>query len=148
MELMSMGRRLAMGAAIVLCGNLLVTESASACDKCRAAHRQGCARCGGNCRGGNCGVGAHLRGAMMNHPDSGYAQAAPRNGLFYNYYVDGAGSVPAQLYLSPRPTPPLVGHTYITYEPLMPHEFLYRHHKTYYRMNGLFPANKTTVWWW
>ncbi len=60
-----------------------------------------------------------------------------RPDLFYNYYVPPAGpfSVGAQLYPSPRPVPPLVGHTYITYEPLMPHEFLYRHSRTYWRYN-------------
>jgi hypothetical protein len=52
--------------------------------------------------------------------------------LFYNYYV-GPPGVPAQLYPSPRPTPPMVGWTYITYQPLMPHEFLYHHHRHYYR---------------
>lgn len=57
--------------------------------------------------------------------------------LFYNYYVQPAGpsSVGAELYPSPRPVPPLVGHTYVTYEPLMPHEFLYRHSRTYWRYN-------------
>jgi hypothetical protein len=58
--------------------------------------------------------------------------------LFYNFYSGPAyrsyyPGVPAEMYLSPRPTPPLVGHTWITYQPLMPHEFLYRHHRTYYR---------------
>jgi len=52
--------------------------------------------------------------------------------LFYNYYAGGTCDVPAQLYLSPRPTPPLVGHTYYTYQPLMPHEFLYKHHRSYH----------------
>jgi hypothetical protein len=52
--------------------------------------------------------------------------------LFYNYYV-GPPGVPAKLYPSPRPTPPMVGWTYITYQPLMPHEFLYHHHRHYYR---------------
>ena len=53
--------------------------------------------------------------------------------LFYNYYVPpvGPSSVGAELYPCPRPTPPLVGHTYITYQPLMPHEFLYKHHRHY-----------------
>ena len=41
------------------------------------------------------------------------AQAAHPD-IFYNYYngptVFGRGT-PAQLYISPRPTPPLVGHT-------------------------------------
>lgn len=50
----------------------------------------------------------------------------------YGYYVHpGPGVLGAQLYLCPRPTPPLVGHTYITYQPLAPHEFLYRHHRVY-----------------
>lgn len=54
--------------------------------------------------------------------------------LFYNYWLPaGCGSIGAQLYLSPHPVPPLVGHTAITYQPLMPHEFLYPHHRTYYQ---------------
>jgi hypothetical protein len=54
--------------------------------------------------------------------------------LFYNYYVPpgGCGAPGAQLYVSPLPTPPYVGHTYITYQPLLPHEFLYEHHRTYH----------------
>ncbi|MGD0516137.1 MAG: hypothetical protein ABSA26_01260 [Thermoguttaceae bacterium] len=71
---------------------------------------------------------------------SGYpaaVQAADRHSepgdLFYNFYVPPVGdqSVGAELYLCPRPVPPLVGWTYITYQPLMPHEFLYHHHRTY-----------------
>jgi hypothetical protein len=54
--------------------------------------------------------------------------------LFYNYYVPPTcGGVGAELYVSPKPVPPHVGHTYITYQPLMPHEFLYHHHRTYHR---------------
>ena len=50
----------------------------------------------------------------------------------YGYYVQpGPGPLGAQLYPCPRPTPPLVGHTYITYQPLAPHEFLYKHYRTY-----------------
>jgi hypothetical protein len=99
------------------------------------------------------GLGSNWQ-KFKNRPCRGslYAAAAPRNWLFYNYYVGGSacGDVPAQLYLCPRPTPPVVGHTYITYEPLMPHEFLYRHHKNYYRYDRswLLPTNWTTVWWW
>ena len=58
--------------------------------------------------------------------------AEHRGDMFYNYYV-GPPGVPAQLYLCPRPTPPLVGHTWITYQPLMPHEFMYKHKRSYYR---------------
>lgn len=65
---------------------------------------------------------------------SGQAQAADlvtfANG--YGYYVQpGPGPLGAQLYVSPRPVPPLVGHTYITYQPLAPHEFLYKHSRVY-----------------
>jgi len=52
--------------------------------------------------------------------------------LFYNFYAPNhCGGVPAELYIAPRPVPPLVGHTYITYQPLMPHEFMYPHYRTY-----------------
>lgn len=69
--------------------------------------------------------------------------------LFYNFYVPpvGARSVGAELYPCPRPTPPVVGWTNITYQPLMPHEFLYHHHRTYtnYHSDGL--KTRTTVSW-
>ena len=59
--------------------------------------------------------------------------------LFYNYYVGPAGvanpfgaNEVAGMYPSPLPVPPLVGHTHITYQPLLPHEFLYPHKHTYY----------------
>ena len=39
----------------------------------------------------------------------------------------------AQLYVAPMPVPAHVGHTYFTYQPLMPHEFLYKHKRSYHR---------------
>lgn len=55
-------------------------------------------------------------------------------GLFHNYYVPPTcGGVGAAAYLSPGPVPAHVGHTYITYEPFMPHEMLYAHHRSYHR---------------
>ncbi|HEY2893277.1 MAG TPA: hypothetical protein VGJ16_03665 [Pirellulales bacterium] len=64
------------------------------------------------------------------------AARAAHPDIFYNFYVGptacGAGT-PAQLYVSPRPTPEYVGHTYLTYPPLLPHEFLYHHHRSYYK---------------
>ncbi len=76
----------------------------------------------------------------------------PRQGtgdLFYNYYVPPGpcGGVGAQLYVAPRPTPPMVGHTYITYQPLMPHEFLYKHHRAYYTCNQGAGWTRTKVSW-
>jgi len=68
---------------------------------------------------------AGSQGAQAAHPD-----------IFYNYFVGPSAAgpgVPAQLYVSPRPSPPMVGHTWITYPPLSPHEFLYHHHRTHYK---------------
>ena len=55
------------------------------------------------------------------------------NDLFYNYYAGpGPSGVPAALYVAPGPVPVHVGHTYVTYQPFMPHEFMYKHHRSYY----------------
>lgn len=68
--------------------------------------------------------------------------------LFYNYYVSPEpGLVGAEMYLCPRPVPPLTGHTYITYQPLMPHEFLYKHHRTYVTHHPDAPSTRTRVHW-
>ncbi len=97
-----------------------------------------------------CGCGILATTSQAHAAKAPYVRGAARNGLFYNYYVPSpTGGPPASLYISPRPTPPWVGHTYITYEPLMPHEFLYRHHKVYRRYDGgPIPANVTHVRWW
>lgn len=53
--------------------------------------------------------------------------------LFANYYVGPQPSgTAAQMYISPLPVPANVGHTYVTYQPLMPHEFLYKHTRSHY----------------
>ncbi len=70
------------------------------------------------------------------------------NGLFAQYYVPpGPSGVSAPLYPAPRPTPPFVGHTWITYEPLYPQEFLYRHSRTYYTINPGAGVTRTHVHW-
>ena len=86
-------------------------RQAEACERCRAA----CSGCRGGC--------TECRGPEVGHPD-----------LFRNYYVSPTcGGRGAQLYVAPHPVPPVVGHTYFTYQPLMPHEFLYKHHRSYHR---------------
>jgi hypothetical protein len=68
--------------------------------------------------------------------------------LFYNYYVPpggGCGGVGAQLYVSPRPVPPLAGHTWITYQPLLPQEYMYGHCRTYYTYHPGVGTTKTFV---
>ena len=76
--------------------------------------------------------------------------------LFYNYYAT-PGSTSAAMYPAPRPTPALVGHTWYTYQPWLPHEYLYKHHRVYWTYYGHFHGgcngqyqgcpsiNKTTV---
>lgn len=79
--------------------------------------------------------------ALIRHSSSG--------DMFANYYVPpvGYGSVGAKLYPCPRPTPPMVGHTYITYPPLAPHESLYAHHRVYWTKHADAPPTRTSVSW-
>ncbi len=97
--------------------------------------------------------------------NSAYYPNAPRRlvvgqpELFYNFYANPYRNGPsAAMYPAPRPVPPLVGHTYSTYQPFMPHEFLYPHLRVYHFNHGgthFNPyvgtrgnlTNKTTVVW-
>jgi len=66
--------------------------------------------------------------------------------LFYNYYWQGYCDRPVGMYPAPYPTPPLVGHTYVTYQPFYPHEYLYKHHRSYHSYyNGGRGLNRTWV---
>jgi hypothetical protein len=67
--------------------------------------------------------------------------------LFYNYYAQPGpnNGAAAELYISPRPVPPFVGHTWVTYQPYMPHEFLYRHQRAYYTYNAGAGWRRTNV---
>ena len=83
------------------------------------------------------------------------------NNLFTQYYTQpGASAVTAEMYPAPHPVPRNVGHTYYTYQPLMPHEMMYSHSRNYYNFyagpesfyhGGCYPCgsglNKTTVKW-
>jgi len=55
-----------------------------------------------------------------------------------NYYAMPTGDegLTAAMYPCPRPTPPLVGQTYITYGPLAPQEFMYMHYDAYMTCHG------------
>jgi hypothetical protein len=86
----------------------------------------------------------------------GYPPAAPQRfipraplpTLNYNYWYPGqpTGYMPARMYLCPRPVPPRVGYTYITYQALSPHEFLWRHARGYvrYHEDGSFTTTRVT----
>jgi hypothetical protein len=54
--------------------------------------------------------------------------------LFYNFYVPPTcGGMGGEMYPAPGLVPAYVGQTYFTYQPLMPHEFLYKHRRVYHR---------------
>ena len=56
-----------------------------------------------------------------------------KSDLFANYYEGPQPSGrTASMYVSPLPIPAHVGHTYTTYQPLMPHEYLYKHTRSHY----------------
>jgi len=57
--------------------------------------------------------------------------------LFYNYYAQPGpyNGAAAQMYIAPKPVPPHVGHTWYTYQPFYPHEYLYKHQRAYYTYN-------------
>ncbi|MEM6330433.1 MAG: hypothetical protein AAF790_09300 [Planctomycetota bacterium] len=58
------------------------------------------------------------------------------NDLFYNYYVGPEPSgTAAEMYVAPLPVPERVGHTYGTYQPLLPHEFMYGHTRSWWTHN-------------
>lgn len=82
----------------------------------------------------------------------------------YNFYTPpGASQLTAGMYPAPFWAPEQVGHTVYTYQPLMPHEHMYEHRRTYYQYYagpeafyrddcgrahpGGYGLNKTTVVW-
>lgn len=85
------------------------------------------------------------------------------NNLFQQYYTQGSANLAtAGMYPAPHPVPYKVGHTYSTYQPLMPHEMMWQHSRNYYNYygpasafyadpcvcgNGGGALNKTTVVW-
>lgn len=85
----------------------------------------------GSCAGGVYGGGAFGLGLGGAYGCLPHDYLNPH--LFYNFYVGGnCGSIPAGMYPSPMPTPPIVGHTFYTYQPLLPHEFMYAHKRVYH----------------
>ena len=69
--------------------------------------------------------------------EAGYAMPMGQGqDLFYNYYAQPGQ--PAGMYPAPFPTPSIAGHVYYTYQPLLPHEFLYPHAREYYTMHGYY----------
>lgn len=76
------------------------------------------------------------------------------NYLFSQYTTQGQGGITAGKYPAPHPVPSYVGESYYTYQPLMPHEMMYEHQRSYYNYynDGSFKGggpslNVTSVRW-
>lgn len=84
------------------------------------------------------------------HPVPCFNRQYLNSDLFYNFYVPTyCDSVGAELYMAPYDTPPLVGHTYYTYQPMLPHEHMYQHHRTYrHYYNHNLGMHRTSVVYW
>jgi hypothetical protein len=88
----------------------------------------------GACVGGGCGLVSNLAAKHNNDITNCRPRTYGQPDLFYNYYVPATcGGVPAAMYIAPQPVPAWVGYTYYTYQPVLPNELLYQHHRTYYR---------------
>ena len=121
---------------------------------CHIATAQDCPQCAAGVAGGACGDGQspcfNPLGPCQGKECYGHRPftEASQPDLFYNFYVPNNMGAAAAAYPAPYPTPSLVGHTYYTYQPLMPHEFLYQHHRTYHQYyNGGMGLNRTSVHW-
>lgn len=96
-----------------------------------------CSNCGNQGSGGF-GSGNGRDGLFANHRRpvdySVHPRAYGQPDLFYNYYTQGfANRANAQMYISPVPVPPNVGHTFNTYQPFLPQHHLYPHVDKYHR---------------
>ena len=115
--------------------------SDSGCSSCQSGTCSGGTCSGGTCSGGTCS-GGDCGGGVLGKLRSrcGDADCAvcqdrryDQSDLFYNYYSGGnCNTSNAQMYISPVPVPHFVGHTFNTYQPLYPHEFLYKHKDRYH----------------
>jgi hypothetical protein len=66
-----------------------------------------------------------------------HAQNSNNYNLFAQYTTQGASNLTnAGMYPAPHWVPQEMGHTYYTYQPLMPHEMMYTHSRNYYNFNG------------
>ena len=130
-------------------------KQCSDCDKCTS--RTNCSDlC--NCSWRNCRlcdpateifcIGNDKLLAHLGRPREYGEPASTGPDLFYNFYngPTGGATYSATMYPSPRLTPPVTGYSHYTYQPFMPHEYMYRHKRKYHHYyNGNRGLNKTTV---
>lgn len=90
-----------------------------------------------------------VAGGQFERPKRTALWTTPRRSrLFQNQYAPSPSGATAQLYPAPIQVPAVVGQSHYSYEPLMPHEFLYSHQRTYYRYyDGGRGMTRTRVLW-
>ncbi|MBU6172391.1 MAG: hypothetical protein KGQ60_01220 [Planctomycetes bacterium] len=89
----------------------------------------------GQCYNGSCGpmAGSYVPGGAGATDSFGNMLGKGTQPLFDNYFTRGnANQAEAGMYISPIGVPGWVGHTYNTYQPLYPHQFLYAHTDRYH----------------
>ncbi len=124
----------------LLSARTATAQEPAECQSCQA---------GATCQ--SCQVGATCKSCGLNNCPT--TNCRPRYygqpQLFHNYYMPSTcGGVPANMYIAPQPVPQMVGHTYYTYQPFMPHELLYQHHRNYYRYyDGGRGMTRTSISW-
>ena len=66
--------------------------------------------------------------------------------LFYNFYTPPTqcGGMTAGMYTAPHNVPAPAVQTYFTYQPFLPHEFMYTHHRKYTRWHSQGMGKTTT----
>lgn len=85
------------------------------------------------CPDGSCGGGYVPSGYTGGMDSFGNMIGRGTQPLFDNYFTRGyANQAEAAMYISPTGVPGWVGHTYNTYQPLYPHQFLYAHKDRYH----------------
>lgn len=126
-------------ATLLLAACPMAASAQNACPNCGPTEGQ----VSGDCGNGGGSLIARLRARCQSGECVPNTYGDPD--LFYNFwvppgcYAEGGGaaatpnSVGAQLYIAPHPVPAYVGHTFYTYQPLMPHEMLYPHSRHYHR---------------
>lgn len=93
---------------------------------------------------------AASRGVAQDGADPGaVADTGAVPPLTYNHYQPEAdmGTIPARLYLAPRPVAPWVGRVYITYPPMAPHHWMHLHSRRYVRQHPDGGMTTTTIYW-
>ncbi|MEM6688756.1 MAG: hypothetical protein AAF664_04965 [Planctomycetota bacterium] len=120
--------------AIAICALVAVAASALAeaqeCSDCGTSDSSYVGDLGGEVIEGDGGFIGDMSPSDAGCIGRGYGQPD----LFYNYFTQGnCNTANAQLYVSPLPVPPFVGHTFYTYQPFHPHHYLYAHTDRYHR---------------